>query len=398
MPLASVTLDDKYTADSGRVYLSGVQALVRLPMMQRARDRTAGLNTGGFISGYRGSPLGGYDNALWRARTFLEQHNIHFQPGLNEDLAATSIWGSQQVNLFPGALVDGVFGIWYGKGPGVDRSTDALKHGNAAGSSRHGGVLVVAGDDHGCQSSTLPHQSEQVLQAAMIPILNPSTVQEYLDFGLHGFALSRFSGCWVGLKATAETVESSASVSIDPERVEIVRPAFAMPRGGLNIRWPDPPMEQERRLHGPKMAAVAAFVRANAIDRIVLDPKPARLGIITAGKAYLDVRQALDDLGLDDRRGRGTRHPPVQGRAHVAARSGARAALRRRPLRSARRRGEARLHRRPARARALQPRCSAPAACRRQVRRAGSATAAVRRRDLADAGGESPRRAPRAAG
>jgi len=301
MPLASVALDDKYTAASGRIYLSGVQALVRLPMLQHERDRAAGLNTGGFISGYRGSPLGGYDNALWRARRFLEQHNIHFQPGINEDLAATSIWGSQQVNLFPGALVDGVFGIWYGKGPGVDRSTDALKHGNAAGSSKHGGVLVVAGDDHGCQSSTLPHQSEQVFQAAMIPILNPATVQEYLDFGLYGFALSRFSGCWVGFKAIAETVESSAVVTVDPHRVEVVLPEFAMPPGGLHLRWPDPAMEQERRLHGPKMAAVAAFVRANAIDRILLDPKPARLGVITAGKAYLDVRQALDGLGLDDR-------------------------------------------------------------------------------------------------
>ena len=301
MPLAPVTLDDKYTSDSGRVYLSGVHALVRLPMMQRARDRAARLNTGGFISGYRGSPLGGYDHALWRARAFLEQHNIHFQPGLNEDLAATSIWGTQQVNLFRGALVDGVFGIWYGKGPGVDRSTDALKHGNAAGTSAHGGVLVLAGDDHGCQSSTLPHQSEHVLQAAMIPILNPSTVQEYLDYGLHGFALSRFSGCWIGLKAVAETVESSASISIDAARIEIVQPEFAMPPGGLHIRWPDPPMEQERRLHGPKMGAVAAFVHANAIDRLVLDPKPARFGIITAGKAYLDVRQALDDLALDER-------------------------------------------------------------------------------------------------
>src|SRR5436190_5348443 len=280
MPLASVTLDDKYTADSGRIYLSGVQALVRLPMMQRKRDQAAGLNTGGFISGYRGSPLGGYDNALWRAHGLLEQHNVHFQPGLNEDLAATSIWGSQQVNLFPGALVDGVFGIWYGKGPGVDRSTDALKHGNTAGSSKHGGVLVVAGDDHGCQCSTLPHQSEQVFQAAMIPILNPSTVQEYLDFGLFGFALSRFSGCWVGFKAIAETVESSASVIVVPDRPRIVVPEFEMPAGGLNIRWPDPPMEQERRLHGPKMAAVAAFVRANAIDRIVFEAPRARFGIL----------------------------------------------------------------------------------------------------------------------
>ena len=302
MQLAAVTLDDKYTLSSGRIYLSGVQALVRLPLTQRQRDLAAGLNTGGFISGYRGSPLGVYDNALWHARRFLEQNHIHFQPGINEDLAATSVWGSQQVNLYPSASVDGVFGIWYGKGPGVDRSTDALKHANSAGTSPHGGVLAFAGDDHGCQSSTIAHQSEHIFQAALIPILNPATVQEYLDFGLYGFALSRFSGCWVGFKAIAETVESSASVAIDPDRVEIVLPGdFEMPPGGLSLRWPDPPLEQEARLHGPKMAAVAAFVRANRIDRMVIDPPQPRLGIITTGKAYLDLRQALDDLGLDDR-------------------------------------------------------------------------------------------------
>ncbi|HEX9489475.1 MAG TPA: indolepyruvate ferredoxin oxidoreductase family protein, partial [Stellaceae bacterium] len=302
MQLAAVTLDDKYTLPSGRIYLSGVQALVRLPMLQHQRDQAAGLNTGGFISGYRGSPLGVYDNALWQARRFLQQHNIQFLPGINEDLAATAVWGSQQVNLFPQATVDGVFALWYGKGPGVDRSTDALKHANAAGTSPHGGVIAIAGDDHGCQSSTLAHQSEHIFEAAMIPILNPATVQEYLDFGLYGFALSRFSGCWVGFKAIAETVESSASVYADPHRVEIVLPPdFVMPPGGLNIRWPDPPLDAERRLHGPKMAAVAAFVRANKIDRLEIDPRAARLGIITTGKAYLDVRQALADLGLDDK-------------------------------------------------------------------------------------------------
>jgi len=184
MQLAAVTLDDKYTLPSGRIYLSGVQALVRLPMLQHQRDQAAGLNTGGFISGYRGSPLGVYDNALWQARRFLQKHNIQFQPGINEDLAATAVWGSQQVNLFPQATVDGVFGLWYGKGPGVDRSTDALKHANAAGTSPHGGVIAIAGDDHGCQSSTLAHQSEHIFEAAMIPILNPSTLQEYLAFGL----------------------------------------------------------------------------------------------------------------------------------------------------------------------------------------------------------------------
>jgi len=298
---APVTLDDKYTLERGRIYITGIQALVRLPMMQRQRDRRAGLDTGGFISGYRGSPLGMYDNALWRAGTFLKENNVHFQPGVNEDLAATAVWGSQQVGLFPGAKVDGVFAIWYGKGPGVDRSADPIKHGNAAGAARHGGVLLLMGDDHGCQSSTLPHQSEQILIAAMMPILNPATVQEYLDFGILGFALSRYSGCWVGFKAISETVESAASVTVDPDRIEIVTPGdFEMPPGGLNIRWPDAPMEMERRLHGPRMQAVEAFARANGFDRTVIDSPQARFGIAATGKGYLDVRQALEDLGIDD--------------------------------------------------------------------------------------------------
>jgi indolepyruvate ferredoxin oxidoreductase len=302
MTLMQVGLDDKYRLDAKRIYLSGIQALVRLPMLQRERDRLQNLNTAGFISGYRGSPLGMYDHALWRAKSFLQSQDIAFVPGLNEDLAATAVWGSQQVGLFPGAKVDGVFGIWYGKGPGVDRSVDALKHANSAGSSRHGGVLALAGDDHGCQSSTLAHQSEQVFAAALMPILNPATLQDYLDLGLSGFALSRYSGCWVGFKAIGETVESSASIYSDPSRVEVVWPSdFEMPPGGLNIRWPDPPMEQERRLFGPKMEAVKAFVRANQLDRIVLDSKPARLGIIATGKAYLDLRQAMADLGITDK-------------------------------------------------------------------------------------------------
>ncbi|MBC9878688.1 indolepyruvate ferredoxin oxidoreductase family protein [Bradyrhizobium sp. INPA01-394B] len=302
MTLMQVELDDKYRLESKRIFLSGTQALVRLPMLQRERDRLLGLNTGGFISGYRGSPLGMYDHALWRAKAHLQRHDIAFVPGLNEDLAATAVWGSQQVGLFPGAKVDGVFGIWYGKGPGVDRSVDALKHANAAGTSRNGGVLALAGDDHGCQSSTLAHQSEQVFAAALIPVINPATLQDYLDLGLYGFALSRFSGCWVGFKAISETVESSASIYSDPERIKIVQPDdFEMPPGGLNIRWPDPPLEAERRLFGPKMAAVQAFARANQLDRIVLDSTPARLGIVATGKAYLDLRQALADLGITDK-------------------------------------------------------------------------------------------------
>ena len=300
--LANVSLDDKYTLESGRVYLSGIQALVRLPLDQVRRDRAAGLNTGGFVSGYRGSPVGTYDDALWAAQDHLARHNVRFQSGLNEDLAATAVWGSQQVSLYPSAQVDGVCGIWYGKGPGVDRSMDVFKHANAAGSARHGGVLVVAGDDHAAQSSTLPHQSDPLLAGAMMPILSPSNVQDYLDLGLLGFALSRFSGCWVGFKAIAETIESSASVNVDPSRVQIVIPAFDMPTGGLNIRWPDPGIEAEKRLHGPKMAAVAAFARANALDRTVLDAPDARFGIAASGKAYLDARQALIDLGIDPAR------------------------------------------------------------------------------------------------
>ncbi len=300
---ADYALEDRYRLDRGRVYLTGIQALVRLPMMQRQRDLKAGLNTGGFISGYRGSPLGMYDHALWGAKKYLKENNIHFQPGLNEDLAATSVWGTQQVNLFAGATVDGVFAVWYGKGPGVDRSMDVLKHGNSAGTSPHGGVIVLAGDDHGAQSSTLPHQSEQVFAAAMIPVVNPATVQEYLDFGILGFALSRYSGCWIGFKAISETVESGASVWVDAERHKITLPTdFQLPPGGLGVRNPDPPMDQERRLHGPKMEAVKAFVRANGFDRTVIDPPRARIGIMTTGKAYLDTRQALEDLGLPEER------------------------------------------------------------------------------------------------
>jgi indolepyruvate ferredoxin oxidoreductase len=305
LDLAQVSLEDKYTVQSGRVYLSGLQALVRLPIMQRERDCAAGLSTAGFISGYRGSPLGGYDNALWQARNQLERHDIRFKPGLNEDLAATAVWGSQQVGLFPGATVDGVFGIWYGKGPGVDRSVDVLRHANWAGTSPLGGVLAISGDDHGALSSTTAYQCEQVFEAAMMPLLNPATVQEFLDFGLFGFALSRFSGCWIGFKATSETVESSASVHVDPQRIAVAIPTdFEPPPGGLHIRWPrasmDWAVEQERRLHGPKLAAVRAFARANGIDRVVMDSPRPRLGIIATGKGYLDLRQALSELGITE--------------------------------------------------------------------------------------------------
>jgi indolepyruvate ferredoxin oxidoreductase len=302
MALAQVTLDDKYTLESGRVYMTGMQALVRLPMLQRQRDDAAGLNTAGFISGYRGSPLGGYDAALWQAGRFLRNNHIHFQPGINEDQAATAVWGSQQVNLFPKARYDGVFGIWYGKGPGVDRSGDAIKHGNYAGSSKHGGVLLLAGDDHGCKSSTMPHQSEYGFIHYGVPILHPAGVQEYIDYGLYGFALSRYSGCWIGFKAIGDTVESSGTVSIDPQRLDIKLPTdFDMPADGLNIRYPDVPMHLEQRLVTFKHPAAQAFVRANGLDKVVIDSPNARLGIVSTGKAYLDLRQALDELGIDER-------------------------------------------------------------------------------------------------
>ncbi|CAD6524163.1 indolepyruvate ferredoxin oxidoreductase family protein [Paraburkholderia sabiae] len=299
--LNSVTLDDKYTLERGRAYMSGIQALVRLPMLQQERDRAAGLNTAGFISGYRGSPLGGLDLSLWKAKQHLAAHQVVFQPGVNEDLAATAVWGSQQVNLYPSAKYDGVFSMWYGKGPGVDRSGDVFKHGNSAGSSRHGGVLVLAGDDHAAKSSTLAHQSEHLFKACGLPVLFPSNVQEYLDFGLHGWAMSRYSGLWVAMKCVTDVVESSASVDIDPHRTQIILPGdFDMPEGGLNIRWPDPPLVQEARLLDYKWYAGLAYVRANKLDRIEIDSPHARFGIMTGGKAYLDVRQALTDLGLDD--------------------------------------------------------------------------------------------------
>ncbi|TWH99746.1 indolepyruvate ferredoxin oxidoreductase [Luteimonas cucumeris] len=296
------TLEDKFTRTSGRIYLSGVQALVRLPLMQRLRDQMAGLNTGGFISGYRGSPLGGFDLELWRAKKHLAEAGVKFTPGLNEDLGATMVWGTQQTNLFPGAKVDGVYAMWYGKGPGVDRCGDVFKHGNAAGTSKHGGVLALAADDHACRSSTLPHGSEGEFTSAMMPILNPAGVQDILDMGLIGWAMSRYTGRWVGFKTIAETVESSASVEVNPFALQIATPDdFEMPVGGLNIRWPDPPLDQEMRLHRYAVKAAQAFARANRIDRLVVDSPNARLGIVTTGKSYLDVLQALEYLGLDAR-------------------------------------------------------------------------------------------------
>ena len=300
MAQAAVSLDDKYTKETGRVFLTGTQALVRLPMMQRQRDAAAGLKTGCFISGYRGSPLGGLDQQLWQARRFLSGNDIHFQPGVNEDLAATAIWGSQQLNLFGDSDYDGVFGLWYGKGPGVDRCGDVFKHGNAAGSAPHGGVLLLAGDDHTAKSSTLSHQCEYTFMDAGIPVLHPAGVQEFLDLGIYGWAMSRYSGLWIGFKTIAETVESAASVSVDPSRIDFITPDdFELPPEGLNIRWPDERLEQEERLHRYKVYAALAFARANKLDKVVLDSPKRRFGIVTTGKSYLDVLQALEDLGID---------------------------------------------------------------------------------------------------
>ncbi len=300
--LETVTLEDKYTLGEGRAFMSGVQALVRLPMLQRQRDAAAGLNTAGFISGYRGSPLGTYDQALLAAKKHLAENHIVFQPGVNEELGATAVWGTQQLDLYPDKKkYDGVFGIWYGKGPGVDRCSDVFKHANMAGTARHGGVIAIAGDDHISKSSTAAHQSDHIFKACGTPVFFPSSVQEILDMGLHAFAMSRFSGVWSGMKTIQEVVESSSSISIDPDRVKIVLPEdFAMPPGGLHIRWPDAPLEQEARLMDYKWYAALAYVRANRLNYNVIEGQHDRFGIIASGKAYNDMRQALIDLGLDD--------------------------------------------------------------------------------------------------
>lgn len=300
--LESVTLDDKYSLDRGRAFMSGVQALVRLPMLQRLRDAQAGLNTAGFISGYRGSPLGTYDQSLWAAKKHMEANHIVFQPGVNEELGATAVWGSQQLDLYPDTKkFDGVFGIWYGKGPGVDRCSDVFKHANMAGTAKHGGVIAIAGDDHISKSSTAAHQSDHIFKACGTPVFFPSNVQDILDMGLHAFAMSRFSGLWSGMKTIQEVVESSSSVEVDPDRVNIILPEdFVMPPGGLHIRWPDPPLEQEARLMNYKWYAALAYVRANKLNHNVIEGPNDRFGIISSGKAYNDTRQALADLGLDD--------------------------------------------------------------------------------------------------
>ena len=296
--LAEYRLSDRYAEPAGRVFLTGTQALVRVVLDQARRDKRSGLNTGGYVSGYRGSPLGGLDMELWRQKAELDRLGVKFQPAVNEDLAATAVLGSQQVETQAGREVDGVFGLWYGKGPGVDRAGDALKHGNAYGSSPHGGVLVVAGDDHGCVSSSMPHQSDVAFMAWFMPTLNPANVAEYLEFGAYGYALSRYSGMWVGFKAVSETVEAAAVVDLKPDRV-FAAPDFVMPASGLHYRWPDLPGPQIEERMEAKKHAVRAFAEANPIDRCIHNTKDALFGFVTTGKAHLDLMEALRLLGVD---------------------------------------------------------------------------------------------------
>jgi indolepyruvate ferredoxin oxidoreductase len=302
MPLRTVSLDDKYDLNQSHVFVTGFQALIRACLMQKERDRRAGLNTAGYVTGYRGSPLGGLDQQFIRAGRRLAAADVKFQPGLNEELAATALWGTQQAELRGEGKFDGVFGMWYGKGPGVDRTGDAFRHANLAGTSKHGGVIALMGDDHTAESSTTAHQSEFHFVDVMMPILNPAGVQEFADYALYGWALSRFSGAWTALKCMHETVESSGVVDASLDRIKIVTPDdFRVPEGGLNIRLVDTFLAQEARLHDYKRDAMLAFVRANRLNRLITSGGRApKIGIITTGKAYLDVRQALDELGIDE--------------------------------------------------------------------------------------------------
>ena len=304
MGLLSVTLNDKFDLNQRRVFLSGTQALVRLCLMQHELDKRNGLNTAGYITGYRGSPLGGLDQQFPRAAEQLQNRNIVFEPALNEDLAATALWGAQQAELRGDGKYDGVFGIWYGKGPGVDRSGDVFRHANLAGTSPNGGVLVLMGDDHTCESSTTAHQSEFALVDAMMPILNPVNVAEIIEFGLHGWALSRFAGVWCGLKAVKDNIESTASIESSLDDFNFVAPdASTLPADGLNIRTNDPPPVQEARLHQHKLHAVLAYAKANRLNRVVWDGgSNPRVGVVSTGKSYLDTLQAFEELGVDESR------------------------------------------------------------------------------------------------
>ncbi|MBB5516570.1 indolepyruvate ferredoxin oxidoreductase [Rubricella aquisinus] len=301
MSLQDVSLNDRFDLSKEQVLLSGIQALVRAPMMQQVRDAGAGLNTAGLVTGYRGSPLGGVDQQMMRAEKQLTAHNVVFQPGLNEDLAATALWGAQQAELRGEGKYDGVFGLWYGKGPGVDRTGDVFRHANMAGTSANGGVLVAMGDDHTGESSTVLHHSEFALMDALIPILAPAGVQEVLDYAIHGWALSRYSGCWVGIKCLKDTIEVTEVVDGRPDRVQVKLPTdFQMPADGINIRLQDTPAAQEARLHDYKRFAAEAYGRANKLNHRVYGKKGARIGIVANGKSWLDLTHALDLLGITE--------------------------------------------------------------------------------------------------
>ena len=305
MPLDNISYEDKFLVDEGRVYLTAMEALTRLPLMQRRRDLAAGLNTAGYISGYRGSPLGRFDTTLWQADRYLRAHHVIFQPGVNEDLAATAISGTQQTQIFGNAKYDGVFALWYGKGPGVDRAGDALRHAQFAGTSNHGGVLMAVGDDQGCSSSTLPQYSEHALRAFHIPILYPATVAEMISYGLLGWAASRFAGLWVAMKLVADLADAAQPVELDQMRPPRLPEEIARPEAGFGMRWPDPPLAQQDRLWQARMPALSAFFRANGVDRTSLGRGGGgRLGIIAAGKAHQDVLSALQAMGLGEQTAR----------------------------------------------------------------------------------------------
>lgn len=299
MSQQDVSLNDRFDLSKSTVLLNGTQALVRLMLMQKARDEAAGLNTAGYCTGYRGSPLGAVDQQMTRAEKILAPRDIKFQPGTNEDLAATAIWGSQQAELRGEGRYDGVFALWYGKGPGVDRSGDVMRHANMAGTSPKGGVLMAMGDDHTGESSTVLHQSDWALVDAYMPIVSPAGVQEILDYGLYGWALSRFAGVWVGLKTMKDTIEATAVVDGRPDRMQIITPDFPMPEGGLNIRLQDTPVAQEARMIRHKRHAAEAFARANRIDKRVYGREGAKIGFVAAGKNWLDLSHALSLLGID---------------------------------------------------------------------------------------------------
>ncbi len=300
IPTKDVSLEDKYLSDDGTAYMTGIQAMVRLPLAQTRRDTLNGYHTAGFISGYRGSPVGNYDNYLWQVEGILKDHHVVFQPGVNEDLAATAIWGTQQANLSGQGKYDGVTSWWYGKGPGVDRSGDVLRHANLAGTSERGGVVAFFGDDHSCKSSTVPHQSEHVMIGCGIPILYPTSIQQILDLGVHAVAMSRFSGVWTSMKLVSEIVETSASVYVDSDRVIPVLPEnVAMPEDGVNIRWPDHGIQQEERLYKYRLPAVLAYARENELNQVTWHCPDARIGIVASGKGYLDTIEALRILGIE---------------------------------------------------------------------------------------------------